>query len=408
MKKGFTLIELLAVIVILAIIAIIATPIIINIIEDSRKQATLNSAQLYVDGLIKQIASKNMVNEFNPSSCTIANSNVTCDGVALDYQINGKSPVSGSITLDNGKVSNYLLAFDDYKVTKNNSGISVNSLNAKPCSVTDGSSSITSGVAITCGTEKFHVIGADSNSAKLLADENITLSTTNPVQTSTFTPTYFSDTAYWYDTQNDTANTDYAVDSGHIIHIYHSYSNLYQYINAYETTLTNLGVTVTSTDLIDKNDINIQSTSAESAKILVKDVSDVSGNAALTNVGIETINTIFLAIGANSLNDYSNLTDLEKAKLYVLLMSEVEAEGLSNATDEEKIAFAQSLITAINSTSFIPYWMYDGYYYWSSFASGTGVCYPWKENYDCGANYNNNSDYSIRPVIIIPINNIEY
>ena len=38
MKKGFTLIELLAVIVILAIIAVIATPIITNIIEDSKKQ----------------------------------------------------------------------------------------------------------------------------------------------------------------------------------------------------------------------------------------------------------------------------------------------------------------------------------------------------------------------------------
>jgi type IV pilus assembly protein PilA len=39
MKKGFTLIELLAVIVILAVIALIATPIILGIIEDTKKQA---------------------------------------------------------------------------------------------------------------------------------------------------------------------------------------------------------------------------------------------------------------------------------------------------------------------------------------------------------------------------------
>ena len=39
-KKGFTLIELLAVIVILAIIALIATPIVINIIEDSKKNSS--------------------------------------------------------------------------------------------------------------------------------------------------------------------------------------------------------------------------------------------------------------------------------------------------------------------------------------------------------------------------------
>ena len=38
MKKGFTLIELLAVIVILAVIALIATPIVINIINNAKKE----------------------------------------------------------------------------------------------------------------------------------------------------------------------------------------------------------------------------------------------------------------------------------------------------------------------------------------------------------------------------------
>jgi len=42
-RKGFTLIELLAVIVILAVIALIASPLIINIIESSRKKAFENS-----------------------------------------------------------------------------------------------------------------------------------------------------------------------------------------------------------------------------------------------------------------------------------------------------------------------------------------------------------------------------
>ena len=43
-SKGFTLIELLAVIVILAIIALIATPIIIGLIDDARREAAANSA----------------------------------------------------------------------------------------------------------------------------------------------------------------------------------------------------------------------------------------------------------------------------------------------------------------------------------------------------------------------------
>ena len=123
MKKGFTLIELLAVIVILAIIALIATPIILNIIEDSKKSAATNSAQLYVDGLMKRIVSENMNGEFNPSSCTITNGNITCDGQSIDYTVDGQAPTSGSITFDNGIVTGYTLGISGYTVTKNESTI---------------------------------------------------------------------------------------------------------------------------------------------------------------------------------------------------------------------------------------------------------------------------------------------
>ena len=50
-NKGFTLIELLAVIVILAIIALIATPIIIGIIKEARKNAQERSAELVYAGV---------------------------------------------------------------------------------------------------------------------------------------------------------------------------------------------------------------------------------------------------------------------------------------------------------------------------------------------------------------------
>ncbi len=48
--KGFTLIELLAVIIILAIVALIATPIILNVIEDSRNSANMSQAEILYSG----------------------------------------------------------------------------------------------------------------------------------------------------------------------------------------------------------------------------------------------------------------------------------------------------------------------------------------------------------------------
>ena len=50
-SKGFTLIELLAVIVILAIIALITTPIILNVIEDSRRNSAVDKAWGTIDAV---------------------------------------------------------------------------------------------------------------------------------------------------------------------------------------------------------------------------------------------------------------------------------------------------------------------------------------------------------------------
>ena len=57
-KKGFTLIELLAVIVILAVIALIAVPIVLQIINSSKKSSYVRSAELYGDNLQNRVASK--------------------------------------------------------------------------------------------------------------------------------------------------------------------------------------------------------------------------------------------------------------------------------------------------------------------------------------------------------------
>ena len=88
-NKGFTLVELLAVIVILAIIALIATPIILNVISDAKKQAALESFKGYIDGAEKAI----VLNEFEDEKDTTfpdPNSNGCYNLKDLDKKINVK------------------------------------------------------------------------------------------------------------------------------------------------------------------------------------------------------------------------------------------------------------------------------------------------------------------------------
>ena len=62
-NKGFTLVELLAVIVILAIIALIATPIILNVINDAKKEAAKDSFYGYMDAIEKAIITNDVDEE---------------------------------------------------------------------------------------------------------------------------------------------------------------------------------------------------------------------------------------------------------------------------------------------------------------------------------------------------------
>ena len=71
-SKGFTLIELLAVIVILAIIALITTPVILNVIEDARKNSAVDKAW----GTIAAVR------------VAYANAQVGVDAVGIPYTVN--------------------------------------------------------------------------------------------------------------------------------------------------------------------------------------------------------------------------------------------------------------------------------------------------------------------------------
>lgn len=105
-KKGFTLIELLAVIVILAIIALIASPIIIGLIDDARKESIRSSSYGILSSAEKGFA-KTLLNK-NGATTTqykYENGEETKIQGNIELKYNGKKPQNGIIFIDKtGKV----------------------------------------------------------------------------------------------------------------------------------------------------------------------------------------------------------------------------------------------------------------------------------------------------------------
>lgn len=100
MKKGFTLIELLAVIIILAVLAVIVTPIISNIIKNTKKSAFKQS----IIGIIS--ASENYVAKviLENGGAIIYPIEFTCDGNTCtdgnqSLEFAGTVPLSGKVTI---------------------------------------------------------------------------------------------------------------------------------------------------------------------------------------------------------------------------------------------------------------------------------------------------------------------
>ena len=124
-SKGFTLIELLAVIVILAIIALIATPIILNIIDDTKKSSKERSKELYLDAANQAIVKYNINHPgevFVPTICHIqVNGDLLCDGLKgeIPVEVNGQKPTSGDIIFSDGKIVSETISFDSSSQDKN-------------------------------------------------------------------------------------------------------------------------------------------------------------------------------------------------------------------------------------------------------------------------------------------------
>ena len=110
-NKGFTLVELLAVIVILALIALIATPIILNVINDAKKQAAKDSAYGYMDAVEKYIVSSELEDE------SIKDGTYRVEDLNKKISVKGSTPDNGNIEIKNKEVKSYDIGIDGYVVS---------------------------------------------------------------------------------------------------------------------------------------------------------------------------------------------------------------------------------------------------------------------------------------------------
>ena len=143
-KNGFTLIELLAIIVILAIIAVITVPIILNIIENSRRGAASDSAYGYKDAVNKWYVSKLQDDNDYTLNGNYAVSNGKLNN--MEIPLSGSIPTNGTLTYSNNELTGGCLTIGDYKVTFDSNG-SVSSTEKGSCD--------TSNIVLSCADDEF-------------------------------------------------------------------------------------------------------------------------------------------------------------------------------------------------------------------------------------------------------------
>lgn len=125
-KSGFTLVELLAIIVIIAIVAVITIPQINNVIKDSKKNTTKDSAYGYKNAVHQFYLTESTENpDINMNgNYTIENGKIISGINTFDIDISGSAPESGEVTIENGEIVDGCINYGKYSVTISNGEIS--------------------------------------------------------------------------------------------------------------------------------------------------------------------------------------------------------------------------------------------------------------------------------------------
>ena len=151
-KKAFTLIELLAIIVILAIIAVITVPIILNIIDNSKKGAAIDSAYGYKDAVnkwyVQELAKPNNQNLKLDKTYTVESDGKLTGKFEGDesqtksvtIDVSGTVPTGGSLTYSNNVLTSGTLIIGDYTATYSNGSFTAVKTSASSTEVGNGGS----------------------------------------------------------------------------------------------------------------------------------------------------------------------------------------------------------------------------------------------------------------------------
>ena len=247
-SKGFTLIELLAVIVILAIIALIATPIILGIINNAKKESQERSVELYATAVKNGIA----LSQLNTGTSVKAGK-YTSSTLPFEVSYDGDVECAtieiyedGTIYVDECTVNQEMV---DYAYGKNKTSGKACTLDDK-----DGDGKASLSDVVTCGTESFYVMTNENNEITMLSmynldvgnvvtyDENLK-STITPIENPTnkqnelamgfvsfesigYGLLVFDDKFYWESVEN------------YPEYVYNENADIYPYVSEYERILT--------------------------------------------------------------------------------------------------------------------------------------------------------------------------
>ena len=117
-NKGFTLIELLAVIIIISVIAVVAVPKILDVIENSKKQTSIESGQLYARAVNQNMTFSDLDSSKYKSFFKSGKSVYSVKELS-SVTVKNK-PKSGSVTINDKRVVGANLCINEYNVIYNN------------------------------------------------------------------------------------------------------------------------------------------------------------------------------------------------------------------------------------------------------------------------------------------------